>query len=165
MSSPKDRALKALENHHRKLANKQIKFTRRNGKPEKEVERFCLQWMRERNWDVQILESKAVYNANAGRYLRTMSVSAGTCDCIGTLPNGLFVAIEFKAPGRLATFASDRNHLQRDYIINKIKSGCFACVTDSAARLEKIYNAWLEALQVSPEKGKDTLLSFLPTRQ
>lgn len=165
IKSPRDRVLDALERHHEKLAKQQqSKRKTKNRKPEKDVERYCLEWMRARDWDVQIVEAKATYNPRAGRYLRNTSVSAGTCDCIGTLPDGKFVAIEFKAPGRLSTFAHDRNVEQRDYILKKIHSGAFACVVDSASRLEKIYAAWEEALQVSPDKAKNILLGFLPKR-
>lgn len=161
--SPKDRVRDAMEKHHAKLANKKQRFTR-NRKPEKDIERFCLEWMRAKDWDVQIVEAKATYNPRAGRYLRNISVSAGTCDCIGTLPSGVFVAIEFKAPGRLSTFASDRNVEQRTYLITKIHSGAFACVVDSVSRLEKIYAEYEEALLVSRDKAKNILLGFLPRK-
>lgn len=163
MKSPKERAREALENHHKKLANKKRRFTK-NRKPEKEVAKFALEWMREKNWDVQIVEAKAAYKPSAGRYIRNSSVSAGTCDCIGTLPNGVFVAIEFKAPGRLSTFASDKNHEQRDYLLAKIHSGAFACVVDSVARLENIYNEYVMALEVSRDKAKNFLLASLPKK-
>lgn len=164
MKSPKDRVREAMERHHSKLLNKNTRGTK-NKKPEKDVERFCLEWMRSQGWDVQIMESKATYNPKAGMYLRNTSVSTGTCDCIGTMPDGKFVAIEFKAPGRLSTFASDRNHMQRDYIISKIRSGAFAAVVDSVARLEKIHAAWQDALLISIEKAKDLLLGYLPNRE
>lgn len=161
--SPKDRVREAMEKHHAKLANKNQRFTK-NRKPEKDVERFCLAWMREQGWDVQIIESKATFNPRAGRYLRNTSVTTGTCDCIGTLPNGVFVAVEFKAPGRLNTFAHDRNFAQRDYLLAKIHSGAFAAVVDSVARLEKIFGEYQESLAISKDKAKNILLSWLPKR-
>ena len=161
--SPQDRVREAMENHHAKLANKKQRLTK-NKKPEKEVERYCMAWMSDQGWDVQVLEAKATYNPRAGRYLRNQSVAVGTVDCVGTLTNGIFVAIEFKSPGRLSTFAHDRNFAQRDYLLNKIHSGAFACVTDSVARLEKVFAAYQEALLVSPDKAKNILLSYLPKR-
>jgi hypothetical protein len=163
MSKIKDRVEQALLRHHEKLAKTKIRKSR-NGRPEKDVERDVLAWMRDRGWDAQVIEAKATYNPRAGRYLRNSSVAAGTCDIIGTDPNGTFVAVELKAPGRLSTFAADRNEAQRDYLIAKIRSGAFAAVTDCTSRLEQIYEEYLTARAISPEKSKQLLLSYLPKK-
>jgi len=161
--SPLDRVREAMENHHKRLHETQSKQRhKRNGKPEKEVATACMKWMESQGWSVQILEAKATYNPKAGRYLRNTSVEAGTVDCLGSTNMGTLCAVEFKAPGRLSTFAADRNSLQRDYLINKISSYCFGCVTDSVDRLELIYNEYLLALEVSREKAKQLLLNWLP---
>lgn len=162
MSDHKDRVRAALERHHSKLANKQKRF-KKNGKPEKAVEREVLIWARDRGWDVQVLESKAAYNPRAGCFVRSSAVSVGTCDIIGNTDGGVFLAIELKAPGRLSTFASDRNCAQRDYLIAKIHNNAFACVTDSVERLEKIYTTWSN-LEYADQK-KQYLLGMLPVKK
>jgi hypothetical protein len=159
-NNPKDRARKALENYY----TKQIKKSgppKKNRKPEKEVAKWCMDWMRSQDWSVQIVESKNTYNPQAGRWVSS-STKAGTADCLGTLPSGTFVAIEFKSPGRLSTFNADKNVRQRDYIIEKIHTYSFACVVDSVARLKEIYDAYVSALEVSKDKAKNVLLNYLP---
>lgn len=114
---------------------------RKNQSPEKLVERTCLEWMRAQGWDVQIFEAKATFDPVRGVW-RNQAMKAGTCDCMGNMPSGHGVAVEFKAPGRLSAFALERNHRQRQFIERKIATGVFACVVDSLAMLRSIYGHW-----------------------
>lgn len=150
---------KALHNYFEKQAKEVSRRKKRNFKPEKQVEQACVKFMTAQGWDVGIYEAKAVYNPHAGRYLRGV-MRAGTVDCQGVMPDGTFVAVEFKAPGRLKTFNSPRNDRQREYLINKINHNAFGCVVDSAHLLEQIYKAWANEKDLSNRKW--LLMDFLP---
>lgn len=150
---------KALNNYFEREAKKSLRRPRRNMKPEKLVEQACVQWMTAQGWDVAIYEAKAVYNPFAGRYLRGV-MKAGTVDCQGVMPDGTFVAVEFKAPGRLSTFNSIRNDRQREYLINKINHNAFGAVVDSAELLGQIYKAWAD--EKDPSAKKWLLMDRLP---
>lgn len=161
---------KALLNHHEKLFKQQQKQAqktprKKNEQPEKDVEKQCLEWMRAKNWEVQIIESKATYNVAAGCYTKNQSVKTGNADCQGLMPDGTSIAVEFKAPGRLSSFLSDRSTPQRDFIIKRIHMNGFACVVDSTARLEKIFVEWDQARQISKDKARQVLLNYLPVRK
>jgi len=138
---------------------------KKNMKPEKEVEKACLLWMRSVGFEVQIYESKAIYNAKAGMYMANPGVKVGNCDCQGIMENGVSVAVEFKAPGRLSTFLKDTNTPQRDFIIKRINMNGFACVVDSVEMLQKIYLDWIAYKAVNDECAKQFLLSSLPSKR
>lgn len=161
----KRRVQQALERHHEKLLKEDKGPTRTNKKPEKEVEAACLKWMRELNWEVQIYESKATYNPHAGGYTKNKSVKTGNADCQGIMPDGTSVAIEFKAPGKLASFLRNGNEPQRDFIIKRIHMNGFACVVDSSDRLELIYMEWIKQKTLSIEAARHYLFNQLPVRK
>lgn len=160
----KRRVESALEKHHEKdwvdiqkeqgMIKKQV-----HGKPEKAVEKACMDWMRERGWSVNVFEAKATWN---GQAWVQKGMRAGTSDCLGSTNDGMSVAIEFKAPGKLSTFNSDKRYLQRKFIVDKINTYNFACVIDSVKRLEEIYLKWTEELKKSKHEAKQYLLSMLP---
>ena len=152
----------ALTNYFKKQIKPDAKRKRKtNGKPEKAVEKACLAWMRSKGWSVQIYEAKATYNPQAGRWVSS-AMKAGTADCQGNTPSGTTVVVEFKAPGRLTTFNNDKNHRQKEYIVEKIRSNCFAAVVDSARRLEEIFDGYEQALLVSKDQAQMFLLAELP---
>lgn len=162
-----DALLKFHEKDHkeiRKLSGLNTK-RKKNMKPEKLVEEACLKWMRDLGWEVQIIESKAVWNKAAGCYTQNQSVKTGNADCQGIMPDGTSVAVEFKAPGRLNTFLSDRRVAQRDFIIRRIHMHGFACVVDSVDKLSHIYKQWCEYRAIDKECAKQYLLSCLPVRK
>lgn len=161
----KARGRKAVETY---LKNQEPKNTRKsvhNDKPEKEVEKACLVWMREQGWSVQIYESKATYSEAAGRFI-SQNMKAGTADCMGNMASGIGVAVEFKAPTKLSTFSAPANHRQQEFMKEKIYSGCFAVVTDSVHRLYTIYLNWVDLRGMGLiEESKHYLLEMLPKRQ
>ena len=134
-------------------------------KPEKEVEKACLKWMRDRGWNVQIFEAKATFSEAAGRYI-SQAMKAGSADCMGHLPDGVGAIVEFKAPGRLSSYAAEKNYRQQQFINDKIDAGCFACVVDSVERLSTIYNEWVfrRGAKNSLIDSKTYLKSQLPKR-
>ena len=151
----RDRVRGALEKHHAK----QIKTrrTKPNGKPEKAVEKSCLDWLRGNGFSVNVVESKAVFNAQAGRYIRGQA-DQGFADCVGCFNNGLAVFIEFKAPGRLATLRP----AQKAFLREKIDCGAFAVVADGVDRLKE---AWTTFTDIRRTEGvaqsKDYLRSLI----
>lgn len=132
---------------------------RKHGKPEKEVEEACLIYMRSLGWEVQIIESKAT---QVNGVWRQQSVKAGNADCEGVMPDGNSVSVEFKAPGKLATFNQERNYRQKEFILRRINMNSFACVVDSADRLKEIYERWAKIKEINPAEAKHYLLSMLP---
>lgn len=132
------------------------------GKPEKEVEKACLEWMRAKGWSVQILEAKATWSPQANRWLQ-QSMKAGTCDCMGNTDTGIGVAVEFKAPGRLSSINTERRYAQRKFIVDKINTNTFACVVDSVQRLETIWSRWNELREKGAlGEARNYLISMLP---
>lgn len=133
----------------------------RNKKPEKIVEAECLKYMRNLGWNVQIYESKAVWNSQSQTWSQA-GMKYGNSDCMGSMPEGIMVAVEFKAPGSLSTFNREERHLQKQFIIDKIKSNAFACVVDSASLLDQIYSKWKKLRAESMEKAQAFLMDSLP---
>lgn len=131
----KERVKLAISNFEHRQALKSQRITgRKNKKPEQDVARHCLAWMRSVGFAVDIYESKANFNPKVGLWLQ-QSMRTGTTDCIGTDPDGFAAFIEFKAPGKLKSLRDS----QRAFIYRKIDAGAFACVVDSAERLADIY--------------------------
>lgn len=141
---------------------KQIKKTgpkRKNKSPEKDVEQECVAWMRAKNWDVQIYSAKATYNPRLGRYMGG-SMKAGTVDCQGVMPSGIFVAVEFKSPGNIKAFNLPKNCRQKEYLKEKIKNNAFGACVDSVKLLQLIFETW-EKIEDRDQK-RAYLFSKLP---
>lgn len=150
--SYKDRVRKAVEKFTIKHSRKSSSIKRKNLKPEKEVQIACVTWMRSLGWDVSIIESKATYDHKSGRYI-SQSVKAGYSDCSGNTNHGLSIYIEFKAPGRLSTLRFN----QREFLLKKIESGCFAVCVDGTSLLKTLWKEFNLA-----EDKKAYLISKLP---
>lgn len=134
---------------------------KKNKKPEKIVEKACLEYMRAVGWSVQIFEAKATWSPQQNCYV-SQGMKAGTCDCMGSTDEGIAVAVEFKAPGRLSTFNREDNYLQKNFILEKINSNAFACVVDSADHLREIVVKWKLFRKDGLEAARNYLLSALP---
>jgi hypothetical protein len=147
----KERVRKSVEKYLDKQGPSN-KPSRKNGKPEKEVEAEVLEWCRGFGWDLNVIESKSVWSEKAGRYI-AQSVSPGFSDLAGNTDVGLSVYIELKAPGKLSTIRPD----QREFLLRKINSGCFAVCVDSTSRLETIWAGFCKAYN-----KKEYLVSVLP---
>ena len=161
----KARGRAAIERYYKRQESKAQRKSVHNDKPEKEVEKACLKWMREQGWTVAIYESKSTYDPNRGRYI-SQSMKAGNADCMGHLPGGIGVIVEFKAPTKLSTFAAEKNHRQQEFVKQKIDAGCFACVTDSVERLRDIFALWsYKRSQRGIEDSQRYLHEMLPKRK
>lgn len=136
------------------------KSTKRNAKPEKIVEIACLVLMRQMNWSVEIYEAKATFDPRRGVY-RQQAMKAGTVDCMGSTDEGISVAVEFKAEGKLSALSED----QKAFLEKKINSNAFACVVDSGDRLLIIYSEWKKARTNNQAKAREYLLSMLPKKK
>jgi hypothetical protein len=163
MASDKDRksgAANALNKFLEKDWREQQKLSgtlpkRKHKKPEKEVEKACVDWMRKQGWVVEIYESKATLSNGVWRQ---QSMKAGTADCMGVMPDGTAVIVEFKAPGKLKTFWAERNQRQQEFLIERINLFAFACVTDSVKRLIDIYDCWRK---LNDTQGRNYLMEKL----
>ncbi len=160
----KDSTRKALDSYmSRQIPRSDTNRKKHNAKPEKEVERACLNWMRdpERGWSVQIYSASATFNPVQGRWM-AQSMKAGTVDCQGLMPDGTFVAVEFKAPGALRRFNLPKNHRQKEYLVEKIRMNAFGCVCDSARRLAEIFDGYKAAVAISKDQAMMYLMGELP---
>jgi len=160
----KDRVKKILD----RLAEKELKTIaklngtakkRKNEKPEKLVEKACVDWMRNQGWKVEIYESKAT---QVNGIWRNQAIKAGTPDCQGVTPDGLAIAVEFKAKGKLKTFTNPKNYRQQEFIKSRINMGAFAAVVDDVETLKKIYEEWEIKRRIEPQLAKLFLLKCLP---
>lgn len=134
----KKRIQDAIAKYEKKIAPKQS-TGRKNKKPEKELEKIVMLWLKQNGFIVNVVESKAVYNPYAKRYLRGQT-QAGFADIVGVTPSGHGCFIELKAPGRLSTL---RDH-QKAFLEARRACGAFAVAIDSIELLQKLYAAWLQ---------------------
>jgi len=153
----KDDTDSALHRYYAKELEKEKRSrnraTKRNGKPEKELEKSILKWASQKAIHLHVIEAKAVYSQSAGRYLRGQA-EAGIPDLIGNC-GGLSMWIELKSPGRRGTL---KQH-QREFLVQKVKQGCFSCCVDSVEQLDRLLAAFLS----TPFSGRvQLLLDHLP---
>jgi hypothetical protein len=139
----KDRVRQAVEKHHAKQLREPRK--KPNGKPEKEVEKACMAWLRANGFSCSVVESKAVYSEASGRYMNGQT-DAGFADCVGVHDSGTAVFIEFKAKGRLSTLRP----AQKAFLREKIRFNAFAIVVDSAEMLAETWRAFVTAKETGP---------------
>ena len=154
MSDFKDRVKSAIEKYMIKNSPSSLidKPKKKKEKPEKEVERKVLEWCRAQGWSINVVESKSVWNEKAGRYI-SQSVIPGHSDLSGNTDLGQAVFIELKAPGRLGTIRP----LQREFLLGKIGTGCFAVCVDSVDRLVSNWDKFSKAYN-----KKEFLVGILP---
>lgn len=152
MDDYKERVRAALEKNAKRNMPKPPRKTK-NQTPEKDVERECLTYLRSIGCDVCVVESKATYTQ--GGFYRSQTVKSGFSDIVGCDPNGIYLAIELKAPKRRATL---KPH-QREFLVEKIKRGAFGVCVDSADLLRDLYQKWN---CIAGEPAKKFLLDQLP---
>lgn len=146
-----------LKYHQRQLKSTKRTPRKKNKKPEKVVEKDCLDWLDKHGFSINVVESKAVYSKAAGNYIRGQTV-AGFPDLVGNDKDGHAVFIELKAPGKRSTIRP----AQVDFLLNKIKTNCFAVCVDSVAYLSTAYALWSE---LEGENAKEYLHSLLPKKR
>lgn len=110
----------------------------RNSGPEKTVvEPLVKNWLAANGFDITVVDTAAVWNPIAKRYLRRQA-SESLPDLIGN-KGPLSVWIELKADGRRSSINSAKQLNQRAFLIRKIRQGCFACVTDGVPHLRALW--------------------------
>lgn len=150
----------ALEKYSKKQLSSDRRPTRKNKKPEQKTVNACMEFFKDFGFSMHIVESKAVYNVRAGRYLTGQTVS-GFTDSAACTPNGIGCFVEFKAKGRLSTL----REAQREFMMEKIIKGCFSCVVDSAERLKRIYADWTKLKNLGGDEATAYLLAEMPKKK
>ena len=112
----------------------------KNNKPERIVETEIMARAWQHGFDLTIIDSKAVFSQDIGRYIRGQTSDAVT-DLVGN-KGPIAVFVELKARGKLASYNNPKNFRQRAFVERKINSGCFACVADSWELLWEIWCKW-----------------------
>lgn len=151
----KKRVNKALENYY-KRQEPDLQIRRKNEKPEELVVNDHLIWCKQMNWDVDVIESKSKFNTSTMRY-SGRAASVGTSDICGNTSEGLGVYIETKAKGRRVGSALREG--QREFLIRKIASGCFAIMSDDIEYTKRIWKLFQDT---PPDKRTELLINELP---
>lgn len=152
----KARAKKAIENFI--LKNETYREKRTNNKPEEDfIHNELMPWLEENGFDCNVIESKSSYSKERQRYI-SQHAKPGISDIFGNYKNGLSVFIEAKAPTRRNTLRDN----QREFLIRKIRSGCFAiCCCD----LHYIDKVWTHFKTLPSELRIEFLLKELPVKR
>lgn len=152
----KARAKKAIENYINK--NETYKPKRSNQKPEEIfIHESLMPWLEANGFDCNVIESKSSYSKERQRYI-SQNAKPGISDIFGNYRNGLSVFIEAKAPTRRNTLRDN----QREFLIRKIRSGCFAiCCSD----LHYINEVWTHFKTLPSEQRIGYLLDQLPKQK
>ena len=108
---------------------------KKNNRPEKEVEKEVMEWLKRNDFSCHVVESKAVFSASAGIFLHSQA-DPGMSDIIGCTPDGMGCFIELKAKGKKSTL---KMH-QRKFLLSKIARGAFSVCVDSVEYLEKCWD-------------------------
>lgn len=127
-------------------------------KPEKLVEREVLSWAFTKGWSINVFDSKSIQTN--GKLRSNPGLIIGCPDLVGNCSLGFAVYIELKkhkADGvcRLS---------QRNFLSRKIESNSFACVVDSAEKLDKLYHHWITLRTTSLSDARTFLIKALPTK-
>ena len=131
---------------------------RKNNSPEKDLVKLIMLWLKENNFTCTVIESKAAYNPKIGRYMSSQVGTRGYCDISGNDNEGRAIYIEVKAKDRLYML---KEH-QREFLISKIKSNCFAVACDSVTKLQHWYNTFIS---LPFNQRQDYLMSLLPKKR
>lgn len=153
-------AEQALKRYYQRQARQASKRRRTNGRPEWElVKKPILAWAKDNGWCLSSIESRAVYDPAAGRYVHGMAV-AGTADLFGNAPCGTAVYLELKAPGRRSTL---KPH-QHDFLVQRISTNAFAGCIDSLESFIQLWDKFKQAQTQGASTARDFLLGDLPQR-
>ena len=124
--------------------------------PERRTEASVKRWCRANGILIHVVEA-SIFDRTTGE-MGEAKAEAGFSDLVGNSMQGLACYIELKAEGRRSTLSDT----QRDFLIAKIESFCFAVVVDSDAVLETYWSGFC-ALK-TPQERKQYLLDCLPRK-
>lgn len=146
--------------HKRIIAVFYLKANMRNTGPEKTiVEPQILAYCKGLGFDLSVVDTSAVYNPMAKRYLRRQA-SESLPDIIGNYGH-LSVWIELKAPGKRSSVNSSAH--QRQFLVRKIKQGCFACVTDGVHHFSDLWKRFATKSNIADRAA--VLMADLPVER
>lgn len=133
----------------------------RNNKPEKIVENNVIWWLQRNGFSVDVYDSKATFSVASQRYKKSKNMKIGTPDLLGVSPEGFFVAIELKAPGKEEVCS----FLQRQFLVDKIERNGFGLVVSDISFLQETWLTWLNLRKSSKDdEAKKLLKSLLPKK-
>lgn len=137
-----DGTKKALDRYFgreaKKAAREMSGASRKNKSPEKTVVKNILKTLRSAGFCLDVVEASN-YDRIKQAVVHDIKVAAGYSDISGNDKLGFAVYIEAKAPGK----RSSLRELQRMFLERKIKSGAFACVSDSDVHVVELYSKWI----------------------
>lgn len=155
--SAKDALERYITKTEKSAARKLTNRGKKNKSPEKDLVKALLVWLKNNEFDCNVVESKATFSQATGLYTGRVAV-AGFPDIVGNWKNGLATYIEVKAPGRISTL----RELQRDFLLKKINSNCFAVCVDSVYLLDHLWEEYTASDRISRQRY---LLDQLPTKK
>ena len=129
-------------------------------KPEKRVEQEVMWWLTRNGFWVNIYDSKATYSKRKSAYTRNPGIVTGHPDLLGLSPDGILVAVELKAPGKLETVTLD----QYNFVRRVIDNHGFAAVIDSQSRLQELWDMYKSLHSISLSEASKFLRASLPKR-
>jgi hypothetical protein len=154
-------AADALNRFYKKHAKAVAPKKRRtkNAKPEFELKKLVMKWLINNGFNCNVVESKAVFSAAAGGYIRGQT-DAGFSDLVGVCPYaGIACFIELKAPGKRATL---KEH-QRKFLLDKATWFSFSVCVDSVELLESTYRTWVSMVSRGQvQEARTYLIQSLP---
>ena len=159
MSDRKDSTNAAMLKYHQRQLNQGTTRERKgtNKKPEKNTEKNVLDWARNHNIHLHVVESSS-YDPRLRRKGMSRAVS-GFPDLVGNTQEGHSVWIELKAKDRRSAL-SDK---QREFLLTKVQQNCFAVVVDSVERLSQYWKGFW-SLQLESDR-QTYLLDCLPKKR
>lgn len=122
------------------------------------VQKDIIKQLRNHGFSVHRVEAKAFVDDGNIKYSET---EAGVSDIIGNDKHGYATYIEVKAPGKLRTLRRS----QYFFLVEKINTGCFACVADSFDLVMDRYKMWFSMITGSPYERQEAakyLFDHLP---
>lgn len=154
MADHRSRIESAINKYLKRQQTGRSEPKRKNKKPEDITVGECKSWYKRHGFDMSIIESKASYSQASGRYT-SFTVESGYSDSSGNDKHGNAVYVEFKARGKRSTLREG----QRDFLLRKIKTNCFAVCVDSAELLHDYYYHWIS---LTDSDRRKYLFSLIP---
>lgn len=126
-----------------------------NKKPEGDFQTALTKYLKLKGFKVTSVEAKGIYIPSIKRHVSSKT-KKGTSDILACCPDGRYVAIECKAPGKLRTASED----QIDYLVDIIKRNGFGMVCDSIDSFTEAWNTWTSLTYREPKQ--EFLMRLLP---
>lgn len=147
----------AIKGYHRRQDQGSSRQPRRKNKtPEKDVEKAVLEWARDNNIFLHVIEASS-WDPRLGRK-GSAKAQTGFPDLVGNSSDGLSLYVELKAKDRRSTLSE----VQRLFLTRKIEQGCFAVCVDSPLKLDQYLRKFLSL--ANTDLRRSYLIDCLPKR-